>query len=162
MKEDLGVSKAQAWGCPRHLQEIFKETQAAKLGDAPVHPLLHQQSSVRPSPHYIFINSYDMCYAWSVSLFTFQFALFQFCLLFITSWTLAYLVWERNTLHFHLECSQFSCLSLLSVLFYISSCCHAQLLFFMLIFLRAFIQVVAFRTLLSFHAYLVQRVGLLH
>ena len=47
-------------------QEIFKETQAFKLGDAPVHPLLHQQSSVRPSPRYIFINSYVMCYAWSV------------------------------------------------------------------------------------------------
>ena len=60
------VPKAQAWGCPRNPQEIFKETQASKLGDAPVHPLLHQQSSVRPSPHYIFITSYVMCYAWSV------------------------------------------------------------------------------------------------
>ena len=66
MKGDPGVPKAQAWGCPRHPQEIFKETQASKLGDAPVHPLLHQQSSVRPSPRYIFINSYVMCYAWSV------------------------------------------------------------------------------------------------
>src|SRR3954471_10307468 len=61
-KEDPGVSKCQAWGCPK----IFMKTQASKLGDAPVHPLLHQQSSVRPSPHYIFINSYVMCYAWSV------------------------------------------------------------------------------------------------
>src|ERR1041385_8788723 len=66
MKEDPGVSKAQAWGCPHAPQEIFKETQASKLGDAPVNPLLHQQSSVRPSPHYIFINSYVMGYAWSV------------------------------------------------------------------------------------------------
>src|SRR3954470_19906299 len=65
MKEDSGVPKVQAWGCPRHPQEIFKETQASKLGDAPVHPLLHQPSSVRPSPCYIFINSYVMCYAWS-------------------------------------------------------------------------------------------------
>src|ERR1044072_5849739 len=62
MKEDLGVSKAQAWGCARNPQEIFKETQASKLGDAPVHPLLHQQSSVRPSLHYIFITSCVMCY----------------------------------------------------------------------------------------------------
>ena len=53
MKEDPGVPKAQAWGCPRHTKEIFKDTQASKLGDAPVHPLLHQQSSVRPSPRYI-------------------------------------------------------------------------------------------------------------
>src|SRR3954452_13249999 len=66
MKEDLGVSNAQAWGCPHASQEILKETQASKLGGAPVHPLLCQQSSVRPSPHYIFINSYVMCYAWSV------------------------------------------------------------------------------------------------
>ena len=69
MKEDPGVPKAQACGCPRHPQEIFKETQASKLGDAPVHPLLHQQSSVRPYPRYIFITSYGMCYAWSVFTF---------------------------------------------------------------------------------------------
>src|SRR3954467_15726348 len=49
------------------------------LGDAPVHPLLHQQLSVCPSLHYIFITSCVMCYAWSVTLFTFLrfvFALF--------------------------------------------------------------------------------------
>src|SRR3954470_8692769 len=61
-----------------HTQEISKETQASKLGYAPVHPLLHQQSSVCPSLHYIFITSYVMCYAWSVSLFTF---LSWFCFL---------------------------------------------------------------------------------
>ena len=71
MKGDPEVSSAQAWGCPHAPQEIFKETQVSKLGDAPVHPLLYQQSSVRPSPCYIFITSYDMCYAWSVSLFNF-------------------------------------------------------------------------------------------
>src|SRR3954466_2402356 len=37
----------------------------------PVHPILHQQLSVRPSFHYIFITSCVMCYAWSVLLFTF-------------------------------------------------------------------------------------------
>src|SRR3954465_15409190 len=41
------------------------------LGMPPVHPLLHQQLSVRPSFHYIFITSCVVCYAWSVSLFTF-------------------------------------------------------------------------------------------
>src|SRR3954463_11899831 len=71
MKDDSGVPKDQALGYPRHPQEIFKETQASKLGDAPVHPLLHQQLSVRLSLHYIFITSCVMCYAWSVSLFTF-------------------------------------------------------------------------------------------
>src|SRR3954464_11605044 len=41
------------------------------LGMPPMHPLLHQQSSVCPSLHYIFITSCVMCFAWSVSLFTF-------------------------------------------------------------------------------------------
>src|SRR3954466_4434431 len=71
MKEDFGVSNAQAWGCPHAPQQIFKENQASKLGDAPVHPLLHQKLSVHPSFHYIFITSCIMCYAWSVSLFNF-------------------------------------------------------------------------------------------
>src|SRR4051794_20142563 len=65
-----------------HPQEIFKETQASKLGDAPVHPLLPQKSSVRPSPHFLFMNSYVMCYAWSVlhllfSLLCFSLVLFS-------------------------------------------------------------------------------------
>src|ERR1043165_9845184 len=97
MKEDLGVSHAQAWGSARNPQEIFKETQASKLGDAPVHPLLHQQSSVRPSLHYIFITSCDMCYAWSVSLFTFS-RLFLLCLLITTMSEPNMLDLERNTL----------------------------------------------------------------
>ena len=82
MKEDSRVPKAQAQGCPWHPQEIFKETQASKLGDAPVDPLLHQQSSVRPSPRYIFITSYVMCYVLCLErlAFTFQFALFSLVL----------------------------------------------------------------------------------
>src|SRR3954464_9161403 len=60
---------------PMHPQEISKETQSSKLGDAPVHPLLHQQLSVRPSFHYIFISSCVMCYVWSILLFTFYFYL---------------------------------------------------------------------------------------
>src|SRR4051812_27185023 len=63
-----------------HPQQIFKETQTSKLGDAPEHPLLHQQSSVRPSSHYIFITSCVMCYAWSVSLLGF---IFSFLYLFL-------------------------------------------------------------------------------
>src|SRR4051812_30015872 len=78
-KEDPGVSKAKAWGCPRAPQQIFKETQASKLGDAPMHPLLHQQSSVRPSLHYIFITSCVVWYAWSLPLFTFLGLFFFLC-----------------------------------------------------------------------------------
>src|SRR3954464_8244271 len=47
------------------------------LGMPPMHPLLHQQSSVFLSLRYIFITSYVMCFAWSVSLFTFP-GLFYF------------------------------------------------------------------------------------
>ena len=56
--------------------------------------------------------------------------------------------------------TQFSCLSFVecSVFIQLLSCLA---LVFMLILLRAFIQV-AFGTLLSYHAYLVQRVSLLH
>src|SRR3954470_2552675 len=54
-----------------HPQETFKENQVSKLGYAPVHPLLHQELSVRPLFHYIFITLCVMCYAWSVLLFTF-------------------------------------------------------------------------------------------
>ena len=41
------------------------------LGMPPMHPLLHQQSSVCLLLHYVFITSCVMCFAWSVSLFTF-------------------------------------------------------------------------------------------
>src|SRR3954465_4649496 len=51
------------------------------LGMPPVHPLLHQQLSVRSSFHYIFITSCVVCYAWSVPLFTFL--RFVFALFFV-------------------------------------------------------------------------------
>src|SRR3954464_11403302 len=68
-----------------------------------MHPLIHQQSPVRPSSHYIFITSCVMCYAWSVSLLGFIFSFLYLCLLFIRTQTPAYFVWERNTLHSNLE-----------------------------------------------------------
>ena len=90
----------------RHPQEIFKETQASKFGDAPVHPLLHQQSSVRPSSHYIFIASHDMCCSWSVFAFILVFCFFFWSL---QCWTLACLIGRdtrsalsQNTLELHL------------------------------------------------------------
>src|ERR1043165_8173300 len=71
MKEDLGVSNAQAWGCPCAPPINSRRLKRLRLGMPPMHPVLHQQSSVRPSLHYIFITSCVMCFAWSVSLFTF-------------------------------------------------------------------------------------------
>src|SRR3954462_10121534 len=71
MKEDSGVSSAQAWGCPCTPNKYSRRLKRLRLGMPPMHPLLHQQSSVRLSLHYIFITSSVMCFVWSVSLFTF-------------------------------------------------------------------------------------------
>src|ERR1043165_3859618 len=49
------------------------------LGMPLMHPLLHQQSSVCLSLHYIFITLCVMCFAWSVSLFTFLGSFFFVC-----------------------------------------------------------------------------------
>ena len=98
--------KRLSLGCAGNPQEIFKETQASKHGDAPVHLLLHQQSSVRPSPHYIFIASHVMCCSWSV--FALSLLLVLFCLLFIPMSEPNMLDWERCTLHFIIEHSRAS------------------------------------------------------
>ena len=79
-KKILECHASKLGDAPMQPQEIFKETQTSKLGDALVHPVLHQQPSVCPSLHYIFITSCVVCYAWSVSLFTFL-GLFLLCLL---------------------------------------------------------------------------------
>ena len=57
---------------------------------------------------------------------------------------------------------RFSCLSLMCVLYLFIADVMLSSQFSCLLFLRDFIQVVAFETILSYHAYLVQRVGLLH
>src|SRR4051812_33530457 len=54
MKEDQGVPKAYAWVCPWHPQQIIKETQASKLGDAPCIPF--------------FINNYQFVLPTSIFL----------------------------------------------------------------------------------------------
>src|SRR4051812_41458664 len=120
MKEESGVSNTQAWGCPHAPQETFKETQASKLGEAPVHPLLHQQLSVRPSFHYIFITSCVMCYAWIVVLFSFPFQFYLALFAVHKSQNPALFVRERIMLHFKLEhIIGFSCLSFFCCVFFI-------------------------------------------
>jgi hypothetical protein len=47
MKEDQEGIKAQAWECPRHPSDIFKKTQAYKLGDAQGIPFFINKSSGR-------------------------------------------------------------------------------------------------------------------
>ena len=56
---------------PVHPQEIFKKTQASKLGDAPRASPSPSTLSVCLPFHYIFITSCVMCYAWSVLLLVF-------------------------------------------------------------------------------------------
>src|ERR1043165_3671976 len=51
--------------------KYLRSLKRLSLGMPPRHPLLHQQSSVCLSLHYIFIASCVMCFAWSVSLLTF-------------------------------------------------------------------------------------------
>src|SRR3954466_4053579 len=51
--------------------------------------------------HTMFLSLNMLCDMLAVSCI--YFLVLLVCLLFITSWTLSYIVWERNTLHFHLE-----------------------------------------------------------
>ena len=142
MKEDPGVSKAQAWGCPR----------------------------ASPSPSTIISSSFSMLYFYHFICYVL--CLERLALYFLVCFSLLAV---HNKLDPSLLClgekhaplhprkqHRFACLSSCVCSLSFHSCCHAQLLVFMLIFLRAFIQVVTTGTLLSFHAYLVQRVGLLH
>ena len=93
-------------------------------------------------PSSIFLLPHMLCALLGAYHFSFKFCFVLFCFLVITSWILACLIWERNTLHFFLECSQFSLLSFFECSIFISSLlpCLALVL----------------------HLYLVQRVGLLH
>src|SRR3954463_9976846 len=59
-----GVSNTQAWGCPMNPQEIFKETQESKLGDAP---------SASPSPSTIISSSFS-------TLYFYQFICYVICI----------------------------------------------------------------------------------
>src|SRR3954468_18911379 len=63
-RSSLGMPKCTPNKYSRRLKPL-------SLGMPPMHPLLHQQSSVCLLLHYVFITSCVMCFAWSVSLFTF-------------------------------------------------------------------------------------------
>jgi hypothetical protein len=61
---------------PRNIQEA----QASKIGDAPRHPLLHQQKYQVIFQDTIFLLLHMLCvFSWSVFIFAFNFILF--CLL---------------------------------------------------------------------------------
>src|ERR1044071_8504318 len=115
MKEDSGVSNTQAWGCPCTPNKYSRRLKRLSLGIPPMHPLLHQQSSVCPLLHYIFITSCVMWYAWSVSLFTF---LGLFCFLCCSNKLDPNLLFCVGEKHASLELELligFACLFLLAV-----------------------------------------------
>src|SRR3954469_22040112 len=64
--------KRSSLGIPMSTHNKYsRRLRRLSLGMPPMHPLLHQQSSVCLSLHYIFITSCVMCFAWSILLFTF-------------------------------------------------------------------------------------------
>ena len=80
MKEDAGVPNVQAWGCPHAPQEISKETQASKLGDAPrasPSPSTIISSSFIPLYFYHFMR-YVLCLERLALYLSFQFSLALF------------------------------------------------------------------------------------
>jgi hypothetical protein len=73
MKYGQKLKLGDAHVTPRNIQEV----QVSKLGDAPWHPLLHQQKyQVIFQDTIFFIASYAICCSWSVFIFAFSFLLF--------------------------------------------------------------------------------------
>jgi hypothetical protein len=58
MKYGKKLKLGDAHVTPRNIQEV----QTSKLGDAPEAPLLHRQKLGHLSTHYIFIDSYSICF----------------------------------------------------------------------------------------------------
>src|SRR3954468_24195484 len=64
--------KRSSLGMPMCTRNKYsRRLKSLSLGMPPMHPPLHQHSSVCLSLDYIFITSCVMCFPWSVSLFTF-------------------------------------------------------------------------------------------
>src|SRR5664279_2230236 len=101
MKEDQEGIKSQSWGCPRHPKEIFKESQASKLGDALGIPFFINNYQV-VSIETTFLLLYILCAILGASLcFTLSFVLVL--ILVFTMLELSILVWERDTLQFFIQ-----------------------------------------------------------
>src|SRR3954468_12310610 len=118
--------KRSSLGMPmRTPNKYSRRLKRLSLGMPPRHPLLHQQSSIFLSLHYIFITSYVMCFAWSVSLFTFLGLFYFLCCSNKLDPNLLYCVGDK---HAPLEVELligFACLFLLAVSYSFSflSCC---------------------------------------
>jgi hypothetical protein len=97
---------------PRNIQEV----QASKLGDAPRHPLLHQQKYQVVFQDTIFLLLHMLCVVLGASLF---FLSVFFCFVCYNKWIYqSMFVLERETLRFHcLEHSSFHSYRSATVLF---------------------------------------------
>src|SRR5664279_6348952 len=82
MKEDQEGIKTQAWGCPRHPTETFRESQASKLGDAQGIPFFINNYQV-VSVETMFLLLYILCAILGASL-CFAFSFVFVCLLVFT------------------------------------------------------------------------------
>src|SRR5664279_437115 len=98
MGEDQEGIKAQDWGLPRNPKEIFKESQASKLGDDQDIPFFINNYQV-VSIETTFLLLYILCAILGASLcFTFSFVFVL--LLVFTMLEPSIVVWERDTLQF--------------------------------------------------------------
>jgi len=102
-------AKAQAWGSPGTPNKYLRRLKHLSLGMPPCIPFFIKQLSGHLSQYYTFITSHNMCCSWSVCIFAFSFVLF--CLLVITMSDPCMLDWERYTLHFIIEHSRASLIS---------------------------------------------------
>ena len=139
MKYGQKLKLVDAHVTPRNIQDV----QASKLGDAPRHPLLHQQN-IRSS----FTELYFYCFICYVLFLKRLYFCFQFYfVLFAVAYKLdlSILVWQRDTLRFNcIEHSSFHSYCSTSVLFLLvlrlalvlhSYCVQSLLVFFSQVFL---------------------------
>ena len=112
MKNGQKLKLGDAHVTPRNIQEV----QASKLGDAPRHPLLHQQSIRSSFNDAIFLLLHMLCVILGASLFLF---LVFFCFVCCNKWLdPSIFVLERDTLRFNcIEHSSFHSYCSTSVLF---------------------------------------------
>ena len=77
MKYGQKLKLGDAHVTPRNIQQV----QASRLGDARASPSSSTKISGHLSIRYIFIASYNMCYSWSVFIFS-----VLFCFFFCNKW----------------------------------------------------------------------------
>ena len=127
MKEDPGVSKAQAWGCPMHPKKYSRRLKRLSLGMPPCIPFSinnHQFVLL----HAIFLSLHMLCTMLGVShSLPFQFVLVLLAVHNKLDPSLHCLGEKHAPLHPRTQ-HRFSCLSLIVCSLSFHSYCHAQLL----------------------------------